>query len=502
MSEPSILKSKWSQLLFCLALASICLFIASKNSILYAFNEWVDINAYFTMGKSMLNGLIPYRDLIDHKGPYTFLFFGLASLISSNTLHGVFVLELISGIIFLYFVHQIFTRFCQQFAFIGTIGIALFTYSSSYLRHGGSLEQLALPCFTYGLYCIIEILWDNPNFSIKYAAFVNGILFGVLFFTKYTLIGVYVGIVIVLSAKYVLERRACNLFPLLSYAIAGFLLAILPWTLYFLLNDALDDFFRWYFYHNIFSYQGDPLPTSRIMMPFDITYRICKSSLTTTALLVLGLLGVLCSSCRDLRNLLRNLGLIVVIYCMISFCYFGSTVYPYYHMMYYAMLTPCLAMFGGGLLDVLAPLAMRVTKPIVLRFICLIGMLCAAIFVYLRAPNVDVMQRSKSDYPQYTFAELINRIDDATLLNYDFLDGGFYTTAGIIPSNRFYYCPNMLEDEILAEQRSYIASGDITFVVTSNDTAEFLFDYGYQQVAEQSLDTEDTTYVYRLFQLS
>ena len=49
-----------------LLVASIfTLLICSKNSPLYPYNDWVDGNAFFTMGKGMFNGKVPYKDLFE-----------------------------------------------------------------------------------------------------------------------------------------------------------------------------------------------------------------------------------------------------------------------------------------------------------------------------------------------------------------------------------------------------------------------------------------------------
>ena len=49
--------------------AGLALVFASTASPLYATNFWTDTNIYFTIGRGMLKGLMPYRDLFDHKGP-------------------------------------------------------------------------------------------------------------------------------------------------------------------------------------------------------------------------------------------------------------------------------------------------------------------------------------------------------------------------------------------------------------------------------------------------
>ena len=97
-------KTKIFRLLYCLVISFLVLMICSKNSFLYPFNNWVDENAFFTVGKAWGYGLIPYRDMFEQKGPVLFLIFTLASFISSKTFIGVFIFEIISFTIFLYYV--------------------------------------------------------------------------------------------------------------------------------------------------------------------------------------------------------------------------------------------------------------------------------------------------------------------------------------------------------------------------------------------------------------
>lgn len=66
----TILRNKHS--LFFLLTAFVVITLFSRSSFLYPMNDWEDANCYFTVGKSILFGKVPYHDLIDHKGPMLF----------------------------------------------------------------------------------------------------------------------------------------------------------------------------------------------------------------------------------------------------------------------------------------------------------------------------------------------------------------------------------------------------------------------------------------------
>ena len=85
--------------LYAFLIAFLTLMLASKNSFLYPFNDWVDANAFFTVGKSMFHGIVPYKDLFEQKGPLLYFIYGIASIISFKSFLGVFILEVLFSII-------------------------------------------------------------------------------------------------------------------------------------------------------------------------------------------------------------------------------------------------------------------------------------------------------------------------------------------------------------------------------------------------------------------
>ena len=82
--------------LLALLCACLALRVATSSSPLYATNFWTDTNIYFTIGRGMTRGLMPYRDLFDHKGPLLFILYALGAAISDTSFIGVFALEALS----------------------------------------------------------------------------------------------------------------------------------------------------------------------------------------------------------------------------------------------------------------------------------------------------------------------------------------------------------------------------------------------------------------------
>jgi hypothetical protein len=106
--------------------------------------------------------------------------------------------------------------------------------------------------------------------------------------------------------------------------------------------------------------------------------------------------------------------------------------------------------------------------------------------------------KDKAEYPQYIFADIINEKEDATLLNYGFIDAGFYLASGYEPENRFFCKVNIDEDvfpEMYEEQISMVRDKKVDYVVIRT--------YKNQSIAKgMRLDYEDLFNNYRIIKVA
>ena len=110
------------------------------------------------------------------------------------------------------------------------------------------------------------------------------------------------------------------------------------------------------------------------------------------------------------------------------------------------------------------------------------------------------MKIPKENTPQYRFAEIIRQSDDSSLLNYGFLDGGFYNAAGILPIKPFFCRFSINLPEMYAEQDQIVKEGLTAFVVTRNK--KLPKGTSYQLVDESSMIFEGKNKHYYLYQRS
>ena len=82
----------YTGILFIFIIAFVTLLICTKSSPLYPLNDWVDANTYLTIGRGMLQGKVPYRDLYEQKGPLLYMLHAGAACISDDSFFGVYIL--------------------------------------------------------------------------------------------------------------------------------------------------------------------------------------------------------------------------------------------------------------------------------------------------------------------------------------------------------------------------------------------------------------------------
>ena len=116
--------------------------------------------------------------------------------------------------------------------------------------------------------------------------------------------------------------------------------------------------------------------------------------------------------------------------------------------------------------------------------------------------NINCIFKKKEDTVQYKFAKIINEKENATLLNYGFLDGGFYLAADILPEFKYFCQLNIPLDEMYEETERYIEEGIPDFVVMKvwylNENE--LQSDKYREVARESAKFRENEVEYVLYE--
>lgn len=228
--------AKAKQALWCALLAAAALFLCSKSSPLFVLNDWMDANIFFTMGKSMFEGKVLYRDVFDHKGPVLYLLYGLGWLLDHTGFTGVWLLEVAAFACFLFFSLRTVSLFlpaplCPAWAAVPAAVIA----ASRAFSHGGSAEEFLLPFLAAALYCLLRALQTGRQVPL-WAVCIQGALAGCALWLKYTVLGFYLAWVLVLTVWYVRHGWQRALAQSCGAYLGGVALATLPWAVWSILG--------------------------------------------------------------------------------------------------------------------------------------------------------------------------------------------------------------------------------------------------------------------------
>ena len=470
--------------------ACVLLLICSKSSPLYPANDWVDVQCFFTVGRGIVQGKMPYLDLYEQKGPVLYLLFALAALISSNSFFGVFLLEVVCFTLFLYESVKIIALYVEEGAPVLFLAPPLLAFSVAVcpaFSHGSSAEEFFLPVMALFLRVVLTAIGaDRPLFRGE--AFLCGVLAGLGLWVKYTFCGIFAGGALALIVWYAVTGKAKRLWSAALWSLLGLAAVTAPLLLWFSLKGALSSLWQVYFVNNLTSYANGSSPRHDPPLAALWNNRIW---------FLPAILGCLWLLARPKRRWGQALFVLCAALTLGLFTYANGRTYSYY-----ALILSVFGCLGWAPILLLLQKASRgltaarrgwigATASLMLLMGCGIG-------AYRCSGNVYLMAYSREDMPAYRFAAIIRQEEDPSLLNTGFLDGGFYLAAGVEPENRFFCTFNIGLKEQTAEHSALVKSGAVRFVVTRGKKAP---GKNYELVDQCSFPFEGRNWTYCLYRL-
>lgn len=498
------LKNKNTRLLLLSFLMSAgVLLICSKSSPLYPMNDWVDVHCFFTVGRGILDGLVPYRDLYEQKGPVLYFMYALAALISSKTFWGVFLLEVTAFGLFLYYSGKTAGVYLEnsRLVYLVVVILAGIIPISPAFAHGGGAEELMLFTLAYGLYSVTNAMHQNRLLTF-WESFLNGLFAAMVLLIKFTAMGFYIGLVLFVIFWYLSRNGQWK--PLLATAgqfILGAGAIILPVLLYFGIHHAIDDLFTVYFYNNLFLYPQETDGTR-----LELIIRCLQSTLSYNDSYAPWIYLGAALFALELRTHWRDAVMVLLCFAgLAAGTYWGGRGYTYYGLI--------LAGFAVyGIIAIARLLQVGRFTEVLQRFLrktpwvpgTVLAMAAVLMLTVCRdsSSNVYLMGESKENMPAYQFAETINQVENPKILNYGFLDGGFYYAADVQPNCRFFCTLNIQAPGMWETQRECINSGQVDFVITRKYTLDryTVNSSGYTLVDEATFYFEGAEFTYYLYQ--
>ncbi len=452
--------------------------VCSKSSPLYPMNDWVDAQCFFTVGKSMLSGKVLYRDVYEQKGFWLYAFHALASLVSRKTFLGVWILEIVEAFFFLLFSYKTIRLLTGKNTAAVVPLMAAFVYTLPSFCHGDSAEEMCLPMLAFALYIGVRSALRREDVRFRDWLWI-GITSGLVFWIKFSMVGFYVGwaLVPLFVSLYRRDFRAVG--RMIGGVAAGVGIVTAPVIVYFAFHGALKDLWTAYFYNNIFLYNNEGSLLKMLLKTMGGSFHF-SAGLYALMLFAMPYALKKCPPGLCVQTALALGGLCAAIFR-------SSTVYIYYSFI--------LAAFSVFFFAMAAELGQRFLSWRPAGKTALSAALAAAI-IALCCGNLYLLRVSREEMPPYEFDRIISQQEDPTLLNYTFLDGGFYTVSGIVPTCKYFCTLNLTLPEMWEEQGTCIREGRTDFVVTRDYALDSPL---YRCVGRSEMFFEDSVWHYFLY---
>lgn len=476
-------------------IGAIFITLMSKNSFLFKFNDWWDANAFMTVGKGIWEGVVPYRDLFEQKGPYLYLIYAFASLISNKTFIGVYLLEVIAMFINLIFIRKIIKLYYkdEKYSFLGIIIYCFASFFVFTFGHGGSAEEFTIPFMLISLYYYINYLKNAKNGKIeKKILLINGIIAGIVFWIKYSLLGLWLIFAATMCLTPLFKKNIKEAFINGLIFISGMLIASIPCLIYFAINNSIGNLFNIYLLVNMTSYAKKVSLLEKIWNMLSILFGNIFGNIPYLVLIFIPLIALYKKDIIKGNKSSKIWLTIAFLFTGIG-AFVGGTSYFYYGY----ILTPF------TILGILYIIYIIDRKKIKIKNYHLIALIFIALTILITtSDNTQYMKWEKNDYAQFIFADIIEKSEEKTLLNYYGLDFGLYTTSGITPKYYFFMknnIPNENYPKMRKNQRKYIKSDERPKFVIAKNEYKLLKEY-YDIIAIKKQKYEKRYVTYYLYQ--
>ena len=208
--------------------AVVVLLFISKDSYLHDMGNHYDSAWFLTCGRAWVNGLLPYADFSDSKGPLLWAIYAVGYVLNRHSYVGVFWLSCVAWSFTLVTAYKTARLYVGNApACVAALMVALFGLFPA-LHNETRCEDFALPFVSAALYAVCALLQGGGRRRVHLMSIVVGVSVAATFMLKFNIAAMLAP----LALTFVWAARARR-WPAVAYMLMGALAVVLPFVIYF-----------------------------------------------------------------------------------------------------------------------------------------------------------------------------------------------------------------------------------------------------------------------------
>ncbi|XME03431.1 glycosyltransferase family 39 protein [Lachnospiraceae bacterium C1.1] len=219
-----------------------CIFIyfaSSWTSPRYPYAYGYDSAWYSMMGRAVAQGLVPYKDYFDLKGPTLFFYEAIGQILIRGR-NGIFLIQCISIAAAVFFIYKIMRLYNNRiWSFISLM--LFYGAYTSLLWGGNTVEELFLPLNMASLYLSLKFLKNKDYNELNSSSFIIGLSFFIIFWGKMTVTAPIIASVITVFVVLVKNSEWDKIIRCIKFFLFGGFFVSAPIFAYFAMRGAVND---------------------------------------------------------------------------------------------------------------------------------------------------------------------------------------------------------------------------------------------------------------------
>lgn len=462
-------RNDWKVLGLLTGVVTFVLFFISPDSYLNDLHTRTDSAWFYMCGKAWMNGLVPYVDFSDSKGPLLWLIYGAGYLLNRTSYVGVYWISCLWYGITCFYSYKTARLFLHDTRRAVVCSLLMLpAFFNPWFHNEIRAEDFCLLFMTVSLYEVSRLMYGHKRDGkeILRCGAVLGACFGALFLIKFNIAAMQA--VFLLCFLYYLLHERINCWKPCLAGLGGFAAVTLPFLICFLLSGNLTAFLQEYILNTLKTVEAAaPNDTNILLSQLSATHPLVTYLLEWGDILYCPEIGAL--------FLLLILGSILFLRSgrryrwmplFVSTAIFSIAVR--HHFLYYFNICAFMLLFlAVGIVAIFGKPFRKWTVPAVAVLSAGILIPCHILTFNFKTLvfNDNINQR---DY--YRVACIMSQVEHPTLVNAYAHEYGFGVPAGALPAGKYWSKQNGITDRMLDEHKELILSGKADFIILHQDT--------------------------------